>query len=198
MANRLSYRVSSRFKHIRQLVALVAGQVGQSQDVPAAGQQQHFKRPGRPVRDDGHPVLVGDDDSLLQFLLPAGVVDQQRRAVLAEVVRLTPVLLGGLFRQRVAGPDLAVGMRVGASHDLAFVLEHLHPAIRAAEFLDLLGPDIDDIPDLGQRHFRQGPVMPRRKTDDATGASHGLPSQQRIVRVPGRPGHRAATQDNRS
>jgi len=26
--------------------------------------------------------------------------------------------------------------------------------------------------------------MPRRKTDDAAGASHGLPSQQRIVRVP--------------
>ena len=49
----------------------------------------------------------------------------------------------GLVRQEVAGPDLAVRMRIGAAHDRPFVLEDLHPAVGPAQFLDLLRPRLD-------------------------------------------------------
>ena len=57
--------------------------------------------------------------------------------VMKHLLLLPGILLRGLVGQGIAGPDLAVGMRVRASHDLAFVFEHLHPAILAAEFFRL-------------------------------------------------------------
>ena len=41
-----------------------------------------------------------------------------------------------------------MGMGVGASHELALVLEHLHPAPALAELGHLLRPGVDDGADL--------------------------------------------------
>ncbi len=60
-------------------------------------------------------------------------------------------------------------MRIGTPHEIALVLEHLHPTPAPAELSHLLCPGIDDRADFGNGHFRQRQIMARRKTDDTTG-----------------------------
>ena len=95
-----------------------------------------------------------------------------------EVPRLGHVLLGRLHGQGVAGPDLAVRVRVGGAHRLAPVLEHLDPPELPAELRGLVGPDVHDPADLGRTHPRQGQVVARREADHAAGAPGAFGAEQ--------------------
>ena len=70
--------------------------------------------------------------------------------------RLLAVFLGRFVGQLAHGPDLAVGVGVGATHHRPFVLEDLHPAVNLAEFGRLLGPHAYDMANVGRVHFGQG------------------------------------------
>jgi len=67
--------------------------------------------------------------------------------MLLEVGALVAVLPGRLVGQGVLTPDLAVGMGVGAAHDLPFVLEDLHPAVALPQFRRLSRPDVHHLAD---------------------------------------------------
>ncbi len=90
--------------------------------------------------------------------------------------------LGRLVRQRGAGPDLAVRVRIGAPHDFALVLEDLDPAIGLPQVGGLFGPDPDDILNRLQVHFGKGQVVPGGKANHPTGACLGFGAKERVRR----------------
>ena len=99
-------------------------------------------------------MLVLEDDPRPVVLL-FRVVEQEAAAGALGVTTLGGVLPSRLDRQRSAGPDLAVRMRVRGAHRRAAILEDLHPAVGGTELVGLLGPDVDDPPDLGGVHDRE-------------------------------------------
>ena len=56
------------------------------------------------------------------------------------VILLHGVGACGQVGQKVAGPDLAVRMRIGAAHHCAFVFKNLHPTVLLPQFGALLLP----------------------------------------------------------
>jgi hypothetical protein len=76
----------------------------------AAGNEQDFKRPDGPERDDGGEIVILEDDALACCLLGFKVVAEQTVAGLGEVVVLRGSLGGGFVGDEIGGPDLAVGV----------------------------------------------------------------------------------------
>jgi len=99
----------------------------------------------------------------------------------AAVATLLALFLGWLVGQCLPGPNLAVRMGVGAAHDLALVLEDLHPAIAPSQLGHLLRPYVDYLADILNRHLWKGEVVARREAQHATGAALARQTQQRMV-----------------
>jgi hypothetical protein len=107
---------------------LRGGQVDEGPDV-ALGDDQNLERPDGPPGADNKEAIVLEDDPLLLLELNLDVVGQQMPAavlgaVLGQRGELSSRLLGGAG----GGPDLAVGVRVRATHGSALVLKDLHVA----------------------------------------------------------------------
>jgi hypothetical protein len=62
--------------------------------------------------------------------------------------------------------DLAVRVRVRASHHGTSVLKYLDPLVLSAELGGLISPLVDHSPDLVRLHERQRHVTPRVETHD--------------------------------
>ena len=90
-------------------------------------------------------------------------------------------LLDHVRRHEVARPDLPVGMGVGTPHELAFVLEHLHPTPALPELGHLLRPGIDDRADFRNRHLRQRQIVTRRKTNHPASPRLHMRLEQRVL-----------------
>src|SRR3981081_635985 len=103
--------------------------------------------------------------------------------MLAKGRKLLPILFCRFVRNEVACPDLPMWMWIRASHYVALILEHLNPAVIPAHFFALLGPHIPHAPNCVIRHFRQRPIVPRRKTDHPAGSGDRLAAQKSIVTV---------------
>ena len=97
---------------------------------------------------------------------------------------LGPQLLGNFIRQFRLGPDLAVRMRVGTTHQRPFVLEDLDikNEIFRAELGALCGPGAEDILDNGQVELRQGQVMAGREAHHPAQPTLRLETEQEVVR----------------
>ena len=78
----------------------------------------------------------------------------------------------------VAGPDLAVRVRVAGTHRGAAVLEDLDPAVALAELGGLVSPDVDDATDRRLVHAREGHVVAGREAHDPAGAPRTLGTEQ--------------------
>lgn len=63
---------------------------------------------------------------------------------------------------------LAVWVWVGAAHDVAFVLKHLHPAVGGPQVRDLMGPLVHHLPHLLHRHQREGDIRTRMEAHHST------------------------------
>ena len=70
---------------------------------------------------------------------------------------------------------------IGASHDVAFVLKDLHPAILLPQLLQLLRPGSYHSKDLLLLHQRQGEVRVRVEAHHAAGALSRSCAQQRVI-----------------
>lgn len=80
------------------------------------------------------------------------------------------------------GPDLAVGVGIAASHELAFVFKNLDvvDVVEAAELLVLFAPGVDDGEYLGGGHFSEGEIVAGRKADYAAVAAFGFSLKKRV------------------
>ena len=80
-----------------------------------SGKQQRLERPGRPERDERQPAVRVPDHARAAPLLRRVVRKQPvaRRGVVVGLLRRLELRLDG---QRVAGPDLAVRVRVAGAH----------------------------------------------------------------------------------
>ena len=152
--------------------------VGQARDRHQR-QDQRLERPHRPVRNDRHPARALVDDALAACVLEARVVGEQPGPVRGGVGALVLVLGGGLVGQRVRRPDLPVRVRVRAAHQLALVLERLHPPVAGAQRRRLRRVRVDHRRDVGGRHLGQRQIVARREADHAARAPHALRPEQR-------------------
>jgi hypothetical protein len=75
-------------------------------------------------------------------------------------------------------------MRVAGPHHFASIFEDLNGVdpTKRTQFQVLIGPGIDDAPDVGAAHAGNGKTMIRMETDDAADASLGLRDQE-VVRI---------------
>ena len=124
---------------------LAVSEFGQRADV-ALRQDEGFKGPDGPPRDNDEEVVVLANDADLFFRFDLEVVAEQAGVFLGELCLERFGLLGGLVGDVLGGPDLAVGMGIAGAHHGAAVLEDLHVVELglAAEFNVLLGPGVDD------------------------------------------------------
>ncbi len=157
-----------------QGVPLGVGEVGEGLHRPP-GQEHGLEGPDRPKGDQGHPMVVFHHDA--RAIVPNGqfggqIVHQQGRAVVLEVGALGDLFLGRFHGHPAVGPDLAVGVGVGAAHHRAFVLEDLHivDAGTSAQIHHLLGPHIHHPADVCGVHLGQGEVVPGAEADHPAGA----------------------------
>jgi hypothetical protein len=185
---------------------LLGGQVDEGPDV-ALRDKQDLERPDSPPGADDEEAVVLEDDPLLLLKLDLDVVGQQMpAAVLSAVLGQRGELGGRLLRRAGGGPDLAVGVRVGAAHGSALVLEDLHVAqllLRRGK-LSLRGqrgevqsgsgggeragggevggvgggPDLDDGDDLLGGHVGEGLVVLGREGEDVAAAGGRLGAEE--------------------
>jgi hypothetical protein len=144
------------------------------------GQQEGLERPCRPERNKRQPAIRVPDHARTAPLLRR-VVGEQALARGGVVVGLLRGLELRLDRQRIAGPDLAVRVRVAGTHRRAAVLEDLDPAVALAELGGLVGPDVDHVPDRGLVHAREGHVVTGREAHDAAGSTGPLGPEQAVA-----------------
>ena len=96
-----------------------------------------LKRPGCPPGTSGPEALVLEYRALALFTFKLGVVLQEMAVVVVLSVLLHPLHLdAGLLWKARGCPDLAVRMRVGATHGGTLVLENLHVAVLVFRCLD--------------------------------------------------------------
>ena len=57
---------------------------------------------------------------------------------------------------------------VGAAHDVAFVLKHLHPAVGGPQVSNLMGPFVHHLPHLLHRHQRESDIRTRMEAHHST------------------------------
>lgn len=120
-----------------QLFPLLFVEVDQRPPVLPADDHD-LERPHSPVRHAGPERVVFKDGAVLFLGLALGVVDEQVRSVLLATVLAELLELGGeFFGKRRRCPYLAVGVRVGAAHGGALVLENLHVAVLRVRFFDV-------------------------------------------------------------
>jgi hypothetical protein len=95
-------------------------------------------------------------------------------ALLAVLADRHPGQVGG-------GPDLPMRVRLRAAHQLALVLEHLHPGVRLSQRLGLGAPGVDEGQDLGGLQLGQTARVVGRETDHAAATACRLGLQQRLA-----------------
>jgi len=96
-----------------------------------------LKRPGRPPGTSGPEALVFENSALALFTFELRVVLQQVAVVVIPSVLLHALQFNaGLLWQASGRPDLAVWMRVRATHGCALVLEDLHVAVLVLRRVD--------------------------------------------------------------
>src|SRR5690242_10262772 len=78
--------------------------------------QQDLERPHRPKRNYGGKAFVFPDQAWAAGLRPE-IVAQKAGAPLAAVLGLGPMLLLHFVGNPLAGPDLAMGVRVAGAHE---------------------------------------------------------------------------------
>src|SRR6266576_1996711 len=96
-----------RLQRVRQRVFLVSGKLNKRAQV-FARENQSFKRPDGPERNEHCEILVFEYDSLAAFSLHSEVVAQQARMPHCLVLALGYLFLRGLVRDTGACPDLTV------------------------------------------------------------------------------------------
>ena len=121
-----------------QVLPLCRIEIGQAANVDL-GDEQGFERPCRPVGDDREPV-IGFDHRAGAASLGPGVIEQEGAAVRRPVLALVCILCCRFVGQKAVGPDLAVRVRVRATHDDALVLKDLDPRGGSAKFGALFAP----------------------------------------------------------
>jgi hypothetical protein len=131
-------------------------------------EKQGLKRPEGPERDDSKPMLSLHHDAGAVTQFRGSIVEEKGGSMFQEILALGEILLGWLLGNEIPRPDLAVGMRIGASHCGPFVLKDLNPAVTLAEFGRLGYPSIDDTGNIWGLHLRKRKVMTRGETDHPT------------------------------
>ena len=76
-----------------------------------------------------------------------------------EIGLLVLVFEHGFIGQVIRGPDLPVGMRIGAAHHRALVLEHLYPLVRLSETCRLFSPRVHHRTDLRGRQAAEAAAV---------------------------------------
>ena len=126
-------------------------------------------------------MIILNNDSLAFLKLYFRIFNQKHIFLSSQVRPLLGVFFGRVIWDKIAGPDLAVRMRIGASHDFSLVFKNLHPTIRTPKLCSLFGPYVDDGPDRLQRHFRKRQIMSWRKADYPAFSGHTLPAKEALL-----------------
>src|SRR5439155_24585244 len=118
---------------------------------------------------------------LCQYALSGGLFQTRVFAQQTPAAQLAPGELGGLLLgdfagQRVAGPDLAVWVRVAGAHHGPAVFEDLDivDGRLRAEFRVLVYPDVHHCAQASRFHGGEGEVVARGETDHAANAGFGF------------------------
>jgi len=135
-------------ENLRQAYPFFGGQLRQPL-YRAPREEQEFKGPDGPIRHQHNPMGVGLDDARLALEFLIEVIEQEAPFPELKVLLLAGVFLFGHARQPVAGPDLAMGMRIRAAHGGAFVFKDLDPTIVGSQLARLAGPEVNHFADLG-------------------------------------------------
>ena len=90
------------------------------------GQQQCFKRPDGPERNQRDELRVLANDAAAVVELDGEIIAQQAAIIPFEIMALPLLLFHCFVGERLIGPDLAMGMRIARTHHLAAVFENLH------------------------------------------------------------------------
>lgn len=153
---------------------------------PATAHDQGFERPDRPKWHQGYEVGVVADDPLIPAHLQPQVISKQGGAIALQVLLHIGQFLGRLVGDGTLGPDLPVRVGVAATHDCTLVLKDLDviDIIDGAQFLVLLGPQIDHLADRSHIHLRQGEIVAGRKADHPAQASVTFGLQQFVIVQP--------------
>src|SRR5690348_3928156 len=161
---------------------LSSGEGRNGVDVSAADDDR-FKRPHRPIRNQDHKGIVVADDSLFALELEAQVIAQQASSVAGAVLQQGLRFAGGYVRDAFGSPNLAMRMRIAGAHQGAAVLEHLDVTNPAARFelRILLREGIQGVAQFGVVHSRYGEIVARRKAYDAADAALALGLQQTVA-----------------
>lgn len=109
-----------------------------------------------------------------------GVIEEERAVMFFEVEALGKVFFSDFVGELIAGPDLAVGVGVGAAHDFAFIFEDLNPSPLAAEVGDFIGPAMDDLEDLGRGHLGEREIVAWGEADYPGDSANWLGMKERI------------------
>src|ERR1035437_4026110 len=160
-------------------VPLVAIKLGKTRDSPARDQKR-LVGPGRPIGNDEQPLVVAADASAPATLL-SDVVEEKSITRRFEVAPLGGVFSDRFPRQGLAGPDLAVRMRIGGAHRGAVVLEDLDPAKPAAELRRLRRPEVYDTTHILAAHAGQSHIVAGREADHHARAARRIGAEQPFV-----------------
>ena len=188
-----------------ELQPLGGRQVDQGADV-ALGDDEHLEGPDGPPGAEHHERVVLPDHPLLLLQLQLDVVSQEvSPTVLAPVLGHLGKLLPRLLGHRGRRPDLAVGVRIRASHGGALVLEDLHVSVLVPrdgcvvaregqlELLDagvegvgggdVVGVDarpvLDDGENLGAGHVGKGEVVLGGEGEDVADALYTFSPEEK-------------------
>ena len=123
---------------------------------------------------------IFDDRAGGELGFAIGVIEEERAVIFFEVEALGKVFFGDFVGELIAGPDLAVGVGVGAAHDFAFIFEDLDPGPLASEGGGFIGPAVDDPEDFGGGHLGEGEIVSWGETDHSGDSSDGLGEEEGI------------------
>ncbi len=145
-------------------------------------QDHGLKGPGRPKRDQHGKGFVLQHQPLARGQLLRQVPAQKALPLLVQVHGLTAILQGGIQRHAARGPYLAVGMRIGATHDRAPVLENLNvtDVVPPAQSTEFIAPDIDHGGGPVHAQAGHGEIMAGGIADNPADARFRLGHQQAV------------------
>ena len=102
---------------------------------------------------------------------------------MVKVTFLVFKLFGGLIRDILSSPNLAMRMWIGTAHHRAFVFKNLYilNEILCAELYSLIRPCADNVFDGALIELRQSQIMPRGETNDTANSPLVNGDKQRVV-----------------
>src|SRR5206468_8149829 len=138
--------------------------------------------PNSPEWDQGHPVLVIANLTLPFAQLKIQVVAEEIGFVKTKIGFLTDHFSGRNTWHVTRAPNLAMRVRVTASHHGAFILEDLHISNRivAGEIFGLFRPGVNHVSDGRPVHLRNRQVVARREADHPTSSGLCVSNNQTI------------------